>query len=873
MEVSSCGTCGFDLADLPATLRIEAQDGAARNLSCPLCGGGLLLRVERLKVLVRGSGAATTFARWKVLPREEASSVLRFRRFVVKFDQLGLLEPRDACYARVPCFVDETGALCVPPIPIRAEFFDCLDVPRLDQMLRNGPIGDVVGSQYKVKLPLKGLEDPFVVWIPLETPEGGNPSRENAFREVNLRVWPNLKLKRWKYYLAGLCGSGPAGAALVEEDRLRAATRSDDDTEWHRIDGIQSGGTARVSALAERPSWVLLELIDPKSRDVRAGGVFQVAPPSEAGDTVEARFGLDFGTSNTCVAVEGYMTSVGTTAQLLPEVSETDWNLYLIRGGVEPRAPLGPDLWPSPHGFGSSGDLLPSELIFQRAKRDMAALLVDAPAWRYGIDFGVPGANVSPQFVESDYALSDFKWHHMLLKSNALFANKIVELQAHYLFAVLAWAYVRAAITSNQASPSVTVLYSYPLSFSGEDLKRLKESAARAQAALSKLTGVDFRLDASVDESTAAANAADIELEANVLVYLDMGGGSTDIAVKMHAGKEWVPIYTTSMVYAGSTLLEGYAAQNSKNSCLAGKVTVDVLRRRVRESRNAREVLADPTLFNRTYERVVTLRTRHFYGYIVEYAARLLAAGVLDQRFREQRDGVLKAPPELKFGFFFLGNGWGFASPAASDVHIALSEQIFQRVVSLLKSEKDEYATQVKKGIGVTFMVGRFKQGTVPHPKSAVALGVLRSLGGADPKGVARSRSGIVGWTTRADERSVPWFARYSREGSGGPVPPNAASGPIRQVISLDDDAPAPAPGLSTPWYLALPESARLNWENVPPNLPDTLQQPFELDPDLNDTRAKLRKRCAINEAGFFSEGAYEVMLEELFGPKIGEIA
>src|ERR1700679_3018498 len=100
-----------------------------------------------------------------------------------------------------------------------------------------------------------------------------------------------------------------------------------------------------------------------------------------------------------------------------------------------------------------------------------------------------------------------------------------------------------------------------------------------------------------------------------------MGGGRPDMGVKLEKrNNDWETVYLTSVAYAGSDLLASYVGKveangATPNSCLAGKTTLDGLRRRVRESTSAKDVLGDPTLFKKTFEAVIEKRTRHFYGY------------------------------------------------------------------------------------------------------------------------------------------------------------------------------------------------------------------------------------------------------------------
>lgn len=517
----------------------------------------------------------------------------------------------------------------------------------------------------------------------------------------------------------------------------------------------------------------------------------------------------------------------------------------------------------------------------------MVAQLAKIDQWDFGIHFGVPAADVTPKFDESLHTLGEIKWSAMLQRREPLYAPKVQQLQAHYITSVLMMAYVRAAAVSTNAAPTANVIYSHPMSF-GHELEHLTESMKIVQERLTDLTGIDWNISAGVDESAAAAkNAGDTH--SDVLVYVDMGGGSTDIAVKVALPNDkWSVVYLTSVIYGGTAIVNGYAGESRSgkgSSCLAGKTTTDMLRRRIRESTSTKAVLSDPTLFK--HESVVKRRTAHFYGYIIEYIARILAAGILDQRFKTFEGGVWKFKEELKFDFFFLGNGWGFYGLTANEPEQALASAIYVRMRELVKGEKSDYAKAVKRGMTIAEAPVTPKLHGMPHPKAAVAVGVLKAE--KDKKLQSSTaedlRSGIVGWPTTADGKEIPWYAYYSRRGKGGPaIPPCCVKAKSGGLSMDDDDEPAvavAADGAPTPdYYSPLATNPRLNWEpGAAPSLPvhltpisDPASPEDSLDPDLNATRGSLKSECSPNDAGWFAKGPYEVLLEKLFAEKLGEI-
>ncbi len=858
--------CGFDLSRFPGEWRVEPKQGAVIPLSCPLCGDPFEVRLQSEGVLARGTGEQTEFLRWKTPGTQVTGTSVAMGQFKLRFRELRTVDPHEICYPTIPAFVEDSGEQVVPALPVRREYFDCIDLVRLTKMWKAGERASVVAGQYKIRLPLRGHDELVELRLPIR----------HVFREVNLRIWPswpaNRQITDWKLYLVGLASAGPGAEALLAEDRVRLFARGQTSRDWGKpLDARQRGGETRVGVLDERPTWIGLEVTAPggasdEAAQPLAGGFFFVPPAADraAGDL---RVGLDFGTSNTCVAVQGATISEEPTPMLVPKIDERDWNHYLVHGGAEARTHKGPDLWPSPTGFGTHADLFASELLFACSKVDQSRALASIDAWRYGIDFGLASAGAEPLFSEFDFALSDFKWQELLIGS--AFARNLEAIQAHYLTAVLMNAYVRAVLGYRRgAAATVHVEWSYPISFNSDDLETLTKAMARAQDQLARLTGLDWTLAKGADESVAAAaNSGDPG--AKVAVYLDMGGGSTDVAVKIERrpGK-WENVYLTSVRYAGMSLLAAYQGQQKSDSCLAGKTTLDVLRRRVREAPHVKAVLGDPTLFNKHQEAVTRNRTFHFYGYLTEYIARMLAAGFLDQRFTTEGALKLEFPRELKVAFYFLGNGWRFNDWLTGNDQAALGRDIWRRMMELLTAEQTAYAEQIRAALHGALMSHSVERPVgIPHDKASVAFGLLRKTQKAtEPKAYTL---GILGWETKVDgTRPIPWFAMSGSKDGAVPAPGQPPGGP--ETFG----GAGPARGeLETPWYDEFPSSPSLDWHDTAPRLPLKLEAPFELDPNLNMTRGPLKRGCMpVGQKTWLARGPYEVMLEDLFRTKLKTI-
>ena len=883
------GDCGFTLDQLKATTTVKPTDGATLEFTCPLCCSPLELRLADAGVVTRGSGAQTQYVRWSAEGVTKRGHKVEVGEFQLRFDALGTIEPREICYPLVPAFRQETGEIEVPTLPVRPEYFDCVDTDRLDRMWQDGDRAAMVHGEYQVDLPLHGLKEPFPLQLQLMPHRPDGKQLQRVFSGVNLRMWPNLPIREWKHHLVGMCATGEGSEYLLAPmPRVRLFTRPEGGR-WTAPQGCaQREGHAVVVATDERPQWIGLEIGaegKPSSDEAppAGGGLFYVPKPTqEAAGRVE--MGLDFGTSNTCVAFKGEIFPGDSEhPRLLPEADELFWNHYLVRGGPEPRILEGPDLWPCTVGFGRSDDLFPSELLFGRTRVDQGRDLVNIDRWRYGIDFGMPPADVDLVFQEADYLLGDFKWAGMLQVTAPTFKTRISEIQGHYLAAVLMNTYARIAAKWAQHASMLTVTYAYPMSFKEDDRDTLEAAAEAAADILRLSTGLDWQLQPGQDEGTAAADCEG-DTGAHVAVYLDMGGGSTDIAIKLEERTEkWTTVWANSVQYAGMTLLDAYCGEGEKRvtCCLAGNTTIDMLRRRVREASRVNDVYGDTTLFDKYKLEVTRNRTTHFYGYMVEYIARTLAAGFLDQRFKIAKTGGERRFPErLVVAVYLLGNGWRFDEWRYPDYQKALVEEMFKRMTELLLGEQGEYAEEIREQLADTGIVPLVKElKSSPHEKAAVAIGLLSKQAQLRTEATPRTaEAGILGWSTMVDgSREVPWFASYDRSGGNAPPPPNkplGGSADTIDTIRISNKSPTPEAdvGPQTPWYRDLSQPS-LDWtRDSSPAFPIALESPFDLDRNLDHTRGLLRRECIKRGDHWFCKGPYEVMLESLFAPSLRKI-
>ena len=717
MSSGTC-SCGFDFKVLPGKVSLTPDSLQTKDslvLNCPLCACPVELSLSLFKIVVLGAGVQATFRKWKRSGERPSGNFVNHGLLQLRFDRLSPIEPQELCFPAIPAFVSEDKSTRVPDLPVRPEFLECVDLVAWAKLHQSGKRAAIINGEYQAEVPLFGLEAPETVRIPLLIRRQTGGREERAFRDVNLRIWPNVNIPEWKYYLVGLAGSGPGADALLTGNWSANLRCVGGNGKW--TDSLETryrAGRALVGAVDGRPKWVSLA-IGPASTngaeqgEAMAGGLFMVPTPTGPKSQGEFQIGLDFGTSNTCVVAQSEVLPGGhEQMHLVPPCEEEQWNLYLVRGGAEEREHNGPDLWPSCVGFGDNQDLFASELLFPRPRTDTEQLaqLESIAGWRYGLEFGIPGANITPRYVEADYSVGDFKWQELLQSANPSFGRKIEHLQAKYLAAVLLNSFARMCVQYRVSPRNIEVLCSYPMSFEEGDWQTLSAAILLATNALKEQTGLEWTLRLGDDESTAAAANAG-NPGAAVHVYLDMGGGSTDIAVRFERKPNNLEtVYLSSVRYAGMTLLGAYAGSSQQTSCLASGATVDMLRRRVREARHINEVLGDGTLLAKRQEKVRGNRTLQFYGYLVEFVARTVAAGFLDQRFMIVNSaGEHVFPSELRVAVFLLGNGWRFYGSLAEDFTTSISGDIQKRVETLVGEEKGPYAEAILQRLAGTEMV------------------------------------------------------------------------------------------------------------------------------------------------------------------------
>ncbi|MBL8603453.1 MAG: hypothetical protein JNK72_16130 [Myxococcales bacterium] len=838
-----CENCGFDLSKLEQTILYARKGGEARKLHCPIC------RSDRVKIAalerVFSRAASGRWVRWREGGGAGgASNTITLGRLKLRVE--GEIEPlskEQICFRMVPVFVSE-GRLTWPALPVMPEYLDCLD-PAQVRLAREKPelFGRVIQergkSRYQCVLPLRGLKS--TEWPTYECEIlPANPFAVNAgdaeamaFRGVSVKVWPNLRrpTHAWRYYLVQAGANSEEGMNLFAQGRhfraqmLVAPSDADgrpaSETLLERIALDQEVGregesnpTGYVGASRRgRPAWVSVEFYQPVQggkAEALGGGLLPLRPAIDATSNDTWNLGIDFGTSNTVIAVK---RKDGTIQCVAPERGRerASTTLSLIDGGPQ-TLQRGLDLWPGGEWSGPFRDLLPSELACHKRWIDLASDTVIGNL-AFGKDFGVP-LRGGVGAVGSDHVVSEFKWLRAVEKDKTALAqrNVVQELQARFLEGAMLMTAASQLAEEEAAPRSVNVSYSFPLAFDEGDLDTLKGAAQAAGERLKALTGADFLFAPPlVDEAQAAAGHT--PSDKMFRVYCDLGGGSLEVLVddtlarnsqQGHSGMH-PHVFSSSIFFGGSVYLRsllGAGEHDRKGSCLMPAMSSYTrLASAVRQSPSGKALLESPHVIAETRKATAERRARVYIGYIVEWVARMLAGVCLehgrtvDGRLDLSRNrlftlagsgaarrwilGANKGPGQkrvVEFSLVLLGNGWGFGDivrDGMKNVEQMMAQRVYARLSELLR-ENEALCQQISDGdmhlldprltLDVSFVLP--PEGT--HRKAAVALGLLGTHHATEDaarffKKRSVERHGVMGFDLWLNDgsRKIPWYRPF----------------------------------------------------------------------------------------------------------------
>lgn len=741
-----CTQCQFDLAQLPASLPIDQEATVhGRQICCPLCGQPNNFRPGDHGVFLRDVGGVPCICVWDLGrgPRVQ----LHPEGLTLGIANPRALRPEEVVPGSVLSFRQADGTLLLPDLAIDPAYLDCVDMERTR---RNLPCVQRKDARtVSLTLYLRGVPGaPRVVDRPILS----NPSdatKDATFEHLNVRLWPPPMPRRTQY-IFGL-SDAEAGAA-TRSGRLRVAAVSGGKA--HYAASLQDGGHVLSGSVSNGlPNWILVQYHQGEQL-VGASAFALLEPNTSAKGTTT--FGIDFGTSNTCVA---YLVGGHGEPSQLPIVQERSFSHYVVHGGAERTTLDGTAFWPRPQGFGAKSgavgaDLLATELWIGSDRTKFARRLMAPDELILGVDYGLAPVGVALS-KEGDRAVraasvTGFKWASTTPTELNVFA-----LQRLYLRAVLEWSLVRTVLGEPEATPPATVQVRYCMPLGYKAREELHQAVDEAVKDVSNGTGFPWSTNRpSLDEGRAAARID--PHESDMTVIADMGGGTTDIAVLFHPvdmGKRYELMFNTSIRYAGETLLSAY------QSVIVQEDTAG-LRRAIRETPNIRDLFGNQELFGGALTQTRDVRTRDFYGYVIDYIARLIASSVIEGR--SVVEGKFVSP--LRVSVYPLGNGWSMLGTLGNDPLPAVQIEVERRVRALLAATPEAHTTQDENGLRASEVDIKISASGphdlgYPHAKAAVAYGILKHDHTSGEDGAATLYPlSILGIDTKSGRSTDPWF-------------------------------------------------------------------------------------------------------------------
>jgi len=807
-----CSRCGLNFQDL--ALRVDTRalviDEKGIRLYCPWCREVNTLDLRSLNMLYRGE----RFYRWGI---SRASS--QKGEYLVEFGSLVLVFPEDRvetltldqmCYRTIPIFQNQDGSLSYPRLPVRKEFVEFVD-------LRRTPLPEVIIERrlYRIELALQGLERTERVERPLLAFGGDRPVLEG----FHLVLWPNVSYNQWRQYFVRFgYTSDQAGPYRIRVYARSRRPGEDSQPDWMSLKKLPSG--AQVAALGIRPDWLAVEFESPAVREIVGGGLWQVEPPTvDQYPDIPVTLAVDFGTSNTYMAYCKVREGDPVPLQI------RDCSRYLIWGSWVPTCLRYPEPWLPTQGFAPNGATLPSEIVTVEPLQRWEGRPLDN--WQPVEDYGIVGAGVQVQYREEEHTVAGFKWQETL--QPPAFRASYATLQAKYLSLLLLVGLANLA-REERLGRGLEVQFAYPLAFDEDMRSTLESTLQKVSSFLRNAVGLPVRCTLRMDETRAASySVGELGPQYSAYLFVDIGGGSTDIALMVRTERREVCVIVDSIRYAGSALVTAL----SRGQCLREGVSEAEFRRLIREAEGLTTLQRIGNVFDQRREPAIVHKDQYFYRYLIEYLARILAAHIISEEWKDfrsqqeidiiQRDGYYVA-------LYPLGNGWEFGSllhPYYVSQRFALELQ--QRTETILR----EVLGDQRSNFPAVRVVAATLQSI--HPKAAVAHGILKASDIRRIESLGSPLRTILGWTVQVGRiRRVPWH----RETDGYTVPQEEA--PIQPGLSLDCPP------------------------DEPPRFPSDLAGPYDIDRNLNQTRQILNREC-LRGREWFVRTPMQIFMEHLF--------
>jgi len=869
-----CSRCNYDLKKYKITFNQTDVKEDFIRVQCPVCGQVIDWPLDDLGLIRLKQDGNDVLRQWRLSGShtlENRTNVIFVggsnSRFQIRFPKNTLkdISVNEVCFSAIPVFelLQERGGekeIKAPDLPIKPEYIDLVDFER--QKEASAP--RISGDKYKVELFLKGVNQSKEIILPLiPASNKAAAGRDNCYKGVSLVFWPNIDYKLWKRYFLHCCLNKEGATLLFDEDRKMDLQYRDSSKIWnsftennYSFTNKDSGETIESSDFGvcteDRPQYVSTIIRNDNNAEL-GGGIFIIKPATkEAYPRTALDIAVDFGTSNTCVAYR-YTSNLGdgeTNGQ--PEMLPfDDLTGFIVKGDELPTDLNRPHMWIPRKGFGRH-HFLPSELLFSKPTD---SLVVDQNTNFLPIEnFTIPTSGCQMKYSEREYIASKFKWAESVPGDMSY-----IELQKSYLGLLLLIASAQLANKEKLSGSNISIKYSFPLVFTDEHKEYLHQVFQHVTKELVDWIGADTKpeemlvgLEHVPNETIAAGKNVGTTLD-NDSFYVDIGGGSTDIALVENPDKDntrwWRTM--TSIRYAGTHLLDTL----TKINCLKSSITPAILVRTIRETESISNIFRNPDFIVPGRGEVTQNKVFEYYLYLMEYLARIVAARVIEGNYNMLRDDNVYSA-----SLYLLGNGWGLGEIINSNIRTIYSDRLQSRINKILDDVKEPLPEGYKKPPfpRVKITLQTLKRNDKPlHPKMAVAFGLLPDHNNVGSQGqppadqpdpmVYTTISGCDFYIT-GERRNIPWYMPVSE--------------------SFYNEPPLKEDNLTNSNLVDIPEDCLIDW---PSKTDEALfKAPRELDKDLNNIRSVLRAECLPKNAErWIHRSPMETLLESLWLKKI----
>jgi hypothetical protein len=585
-----------------------------------------------------------------------------------------------------------------------------------------------------------------------------------ALPELKLAHWPPKYSPSWRLYVAR--GSGVARQhcgfwSLVGDDGTVARD-------------VQLAPAVYLSVLntPRRPTqpralWFHDQDHPDQDKDKHGRGLLFLNGLPEAKGQVGAKadLAMDFGTSNTCVASK-------LRKGMASEAAPVSYSLSpLMLWGQDPLETPGF----APFEWGGKKGYFPSILLALKSREELKNLKVEDlnPEHLFMVD--IPGLHKG---LETDFESFEQLWNvYTNLKWRWTFGEAW-----GYLFVGLSLLYAHAEMCLTHGAEVEDYIFTYPLAFEKTELDDFEDKVKQTVNAIRRFAYGDGAAvkPFKTDESRAMAYAVDAGKDEYTLqVFVDVGGGTTDIAIRHRndlvvldslkiAGRTFFWAADESLEDEGRAGAAKFQAQLERllhgpegppESALNGGGWIDLETKYSLYmnglddsafARREREVFAfarqSGALDEPSYQR---FRTLLMFQHVVAYSLLQACAAVAHSETDDRRDLLNVHIIDVTFS----GNGWGlllFAGmPRAQEELKAEAKRLLGLVVAHLAEAADPDVRSRLEGLEIG-SVNLLNEERLSKAKTSVAqgaLGALRELKGAQTRASADQKLAYTGIT------------------------------------------------------------------------------------------------------------------------------